>query len=251
MIRKTVRWPGMGAVCRRRGRLQSLTYIYGQRPADVLLRRGERGRRNPDCRSGSSERKGDRVARTCKKKIHHLKLVLVIDRLEWPEHLFDLQPDSLLFSPLDKDEFQRTILRLEQMAQQEYKRCLTLVTKGKIYRIPYQKILYVESMGHQLCVKTWEEEIRSYGKLDDLLDRLPPYFLHCHKSYLINLNYVRQLRCTGYGWKEKKSGFRSAKNIISISKQPSCRSGIVKMMVPPSILQNPHIKSSGFIMTTE
>ncbi|MCD7999832.1 MAG: LytTR family transcriptional regulator DNA-binding domain-containing protein, partial [Clostridiales bacterium] len=65
--------------------------------------------------------------------------------------------------------------------------------KGKIYRIPYQKILYVESMRHQLCVKTWEEEIRSYGKLDDLLDMLPPYFLHCHKSYLINLNYVRQL----------------------------------------------------------
>ena len=137
--------------------------------------------------------KGTGVARTCKKKIHHLKLVLVVDRMDWPEHLFDLQPDSLLFSPLDKDEFQRTILRLEQMAQQEYKRCLTLVTKGKIYRIPYQKILYVESMGHQLCVKTWEEEIRSYGKLDDLLDRLPPYFLLCHKSYLINLNYVRQL----------------------------------------------------------
>ncbi len=64
--------------------------------------------------------KGTGVARTCKKKIHHLKLVLVVDRMDWPEHLFDLQPDSLLFSPLDKDEFQRTILRLEQMAQQEY-----------------------------------------------------------------------------------------------------------------------------------
>lgn len=137
--------------------------------------------------------KGAGVAKTCKKRIHHLKLVLVVDRLDCPDQLFELQPDSLLFSPLNKADFQRAILRLEQMAQQEYKRCLTLVTKGKIYRIPYQKILYVESMGHQLCVKTWEEEIRSYGKLDDLLERLPPYFLHCHKSYLINLNYVRQL----------------------------------------------------------
>lgn len=137
--------------------------------------------------------KGAGLARACKNRIHHLKLVLVIDRLEWPEHLFELQPDSLLFFPLDQDDFQRTILRLEQMAQQEYKRCLTLVTKGKIYRIPYQKILYVESRGHQLSVKTWEEEIRAYGKLDDLLKRLPPYFLHCHKSYLINSNYVRQL----------------------------------------------------------
>ena len=136
---------------------------------------------------------GAGLARACKNRIHHLKLVLVIDRLEWPEHLFELQPDSLLFFPLDQDDFQRTILRLEQMAQQEYKRCLTLVTKGKIYRIPYQKILYVESRGHQLSVKTWEEEIRAYGKLDDLLKRLAPDFLHCHKSYLINSNYVRQL----------------------------------------------------------
>ena len=59
-------------------------------------------------------------------------------------------------------------------------------------------IAAVISAGHDpggacLLYTSWEEEIRSYGKLDDLLDRLPPYFLHCHKSYLINLNYVRQL----------------------------------------------------------
>ena len=62
---------------------------------------------------------GAGLARACKNRIHHLKLVLVIDRLEWPEHLFELQPDSLLFFPLDQDDFQRTILRLEQMAQKE------------------------------------------------------------------------------------------------------------------------------------
>ena len=141
----------------------------------------------------NQKEKGAGVVRICKKRIHHLKLVLLVDRKDCPEHLFELQPDALLFFPLDKVDFQRVVLRLEQMAQQEYKRCLTLMKRGKIYRIPYQKILYVESMGHQLCVKTWEEEIRLYGKLDDLLERLPPYFLHCHKSYLINLNYVREL----------------------------------------------------------
>ena len=50
--------------------------------------------------------KGAGLARACKNRIHHLKLVLVIDRLEWPEHLFELQPDSLLFFPLDQDDFQ-------------------------------------------------------------------------------------------------------------------------------------------------
>ncbi|MCD8000638.1 MAG: LytTR family transcriptional regulator [Clostridiales bacterium] len=139
------------------------------------------------------EEKGAGVARTCKKRIHHLKLVLVVDRLDLSEHLFELQPDFLLFSPLDKNKLKQVILYLEQLVEQEYKRCLTLVTKGKIYRIPYQKILHVESSGHQLCIKTWEEEIWSYGKLDELLERLPSYFLHCHKSYLVNLNYVRQL----------------------------------------------------------
>lgn len=136
---------------------------------------------------------GIRLARNCKRRICHLKLVLIIDRLEWPEQLFELQPDYLFFFPLDINEFRKAIQHLERIVEQEYKRCLTLATKGKIYRIPYQRILYAESQGHQLSVKTWEEEIKSYGKLDDLLKCLPPYFLHCHKSYLINLNYVRQL----------------------------------------------------------
>lgn len=141
---------------------------------------------------GQKER-GVALAGNCKRRIHHLKLVLVIDRTEWPGDIFELQPDCLFFSPLAGEEFYKAILRLERLAEQEYKRCLTLVTKGKLYRIPYQKILYLESCGHRLCVRTWEEGIQAYGKLDELMERLPPYFLHCHKSYVINSNYVRQL----------------------------------------------------------
>ena len=68
--------------------------------------------------------KGAGLARACKNRIHHLKLVLVIDRLEWPEHLFELQPDSLLFFPLEmcirdrENTFKHKINHLRQDKQQ-------------------------------------------------------------------------------------------------------------------------------------
>lgn len=136
---------------------------------------------------------GIEVARVCRKKVPHVKLMLVIDKTERPEYYLELRPDCLFVYPFDVHHFRRAVGHLERLVEQEYKRCLTLETKGKIYRIPFQSIQYAESRGHQICLKTWEEEILVYGKLDELLTRLPPYFLHCHKSYVINLNYVRQL----------------------------------------------------------
>lgn len=137
--------------------------------------------------------RGLKLARTCREKIGHLKLVLLTGSLDQPDRLFELRPDYLFLLPIDKARLKQAVNRLRQMTEREYKRCLTVNTKGKIYRIPYDQILYAESSGRQMNLVTWEEKITIYGKLDQLLAQLPPYFLHCHKSYVINLNYVRQL----------------------------------------------------------
>ena len=31
-----------------------------------------------------------------------------------------------------------------------------------------------------------------YKKLDEIQEELPPYFLRCHQSYLVNMNYIKR-----------------------------------------------------------
>lgn len=60
---------------------------------------------------------------------------------------------------------------------------------GKI-TIPMEKIIYIESHNHKAIIHTEETEYVIYEKLADLQKRLLKKFIPCHKSYIINMDWV-------------------------------------------------------------
>lgn len=56
-----------------------------------------------------------------------------------------------------------------------------------------QDIVYVESNRRHVLIHVHSATHRVYGKLSVLLDGLPGYFVRCHQSYAINLDYVERL----------------------------------------------------------
>lgn len=70
---------------------------------------------------------------------------------------------------------------------------LTISSQGKIIRINTDKIRCIESHNHRVYIYTDKEKYTVYEKLSDILQRLPESFIQCHKSFLVNLEYVEAL----------------------------------------------------------
>lgn len=70
---------------------------------------------------------------------------------------------------------------------------LMIQKNGHIERIPFSKIIYLEQQTHQLAIYLKDQpEIQIYEKLSSLLPQLiDQHFFSPHKSYAVNLNYVR------------------------------------------------------------
>lgn len=65
---------------------------------------------------------------------------------------------------------------------------------NKNYIIDYHSVLYVESFkNNQLFHCTDNSTITVYSTMKKLVEKLPPYFCRCHKSYVVNMDFV-----TGY-----------------------------------------------------
>lgn len=72
---------------------------------------------------------------------------------------------------------------------------LTIVKLGsKNYIINYQDIIYIETFNNNLVLHIKDSDnITIYSSLKDYAEKLPPNFLRCHKSYMVNMNHI-----TGY-----------------------------------------------------
>ena len=72
---------------------------------------------------------------------------------------------------------------------------LKLVVNRQWVLLPFKEIVYVESVGHNLTVFTVNQDpIIVRAKLSDYENKLPEFFIKAHRSYIINIMYVRKIQ---------------------------------------------------------
>lgn len=105
--------------------------------------------------------------------------------------LFQTQPIDFLVKPVYQEDVLRVIKRYIQ--ENQSKKLQFLFKKGHKYcNIPYEDILYFQSVGRKIRIVATEEEQEFYGRLDKIKEQLPHQFMQIHKSYLVNENYIRE-----------------------------------------------------------
>ncbi len=75
---------------------------------------------------------------------------------------------------------------------------LELEAGGKRYRLIKEDIVYIECMSHDITVWLADDVlvIKNYS-LKQLLQKLSEPFVQCHKSYIVNMNYVIKVDASG------------------------------------------------------
>lgn len=100
---------------------------------------------------------------------------------------------GFLIKPIEErilQEYLEKNMELEQVGQND---SLLIKKKGRVKAVRFDDIIYLESDGHLIKVWTREDQHECYGRLGEFVKRLPEYFIQCHKSYLVNMNEIKEI----------------------------------------------------------
>ncbi len=89
-------------------------------------------------------------------------------------------------------ENQQTIQKLVSENEKMKKSFLEVMSNRKTVKIPYDDIVYVESMADYIRIITVKEKIVSKEKISHLSSRLPDTFLRIHRSFIINTDRIKE-----------------------------------------------------------
>ena len=56
--------------------------------------------------------------------------------------------------------------------------------------VPPEDIVFIESDRRILNIHTTEGTFQTYAKIIDVIAKLPPRFIQCHKSFIVNMDYI-------------------------------------------------------------
>jgi len=135
---------------------------------------------------------GMETAKMLRQRENHSLLVFITVLKECVFDAFEVEAYDYLIKPLSGDHFSRTMDRAIKVLEQRTAKRIMVLRGTSCEVIPLAQIMYCEVQGRKIYIHQNDGKIIDYyEKLDDFERRVDGRFFRCHRSYLVNLEYVR------------------------------------------------------------
>ncbi len=104
--------------------------------------------------------------------------------------LFDSRPINFLVKPLSREQIKKVIDKYIKITKVDDS-LFTYQVRNEYFKIPLSDILYFESSGRKITIKTTDSENCFYSSLKKIYPKVQnKNFLFVHKSFLVNYKHI-------------------------------------------------------------
>jgi len=140
---------------------------------------------NLECKSGLT------LAKELYARNSEISVIFMTNHREYAEEGYDAHPIHFLTKPINR-------VRLTEAIKIDLKRkalpkTITLNYGRKVVALPINEIYYIESRNHHIYICRGDESHEIRLTLSEVEALLSNQFQRCHASYLVNLEYVREV----------------------------------------------------------
>lgn len=120
-------------------------------------------------------------------------LVFITSSTDHALDCFSLGTDGYVVKPIRREDIDRAFSKCRDVFLKNG-RYIEVPSDRTKRKVPLHKILFMEVYGKEVLVHTRKETIKTSVPLDELEKMIIGPFLRCHRSYIVNLNYVEALQ---------------------------------------------------------
>ena len=137
------------------------------------------------------------LAKDLQEYFPHIRLIFYSGTTDCAEKIFRTVPTFFLSLPFQKETVAVAFERVRVECEEDMGRTLTIQSRGQKQKIRFSSIRYIESSGRKMLLYTDDGSFETYMTVGDALDRLPPQFIQCHRSYIINADRIEKYSADG------------------------------------------------------
>lgn len=100
---------------------------------------------------------------------------------------------GFLTKPVDEDLLRANLKKVEDAIPLSCQPTIVIRQYGSIVSVPCLEIVHIESKARTIEVYTVGGVEITYGKLENIMESLPAWFVQCHKSYAVNMRQIQRI----------------------------------------------------------
>lgn len=134
---------------------------------------------------------GMEAARKLRERDTAVVIVFVTKMVQYALKGYDVNALDFLVKPVSYAEFKMKMRRAVNVARANETKALYVPVDSGFYRVPSDKIVFVEVEGHRLKYQLVDGVVEARGSLSDVQEKLTGHgFLRCNSCYVVNVKYI-------------------------------------------------------------
>ena len=132
------------------------------------------------------------------KKLHVIspatQIIYTTGYVEYCEEVYETNHISFIRKPISRERLNAALDKAVQNIAGMEEHIHRITNGHNIINLKPQNILYIESIRRKLVYTCTDGIVEAYGKLSDIEQQLGNEFVRCHKSFLVNIEHIKELR---------------------------------------------------------
>jgi len=151
---------------------------------------------------------GLEAVKSCKKMVPFIQVIFITGYDNFALEAFDVNAIDYIMKPIDRDRLYTALDRavafskpLSGNEQLYIKKDLMVKHSNQFSFIPLDDIIFIERADRKAVIHTVDQKIELNEALTNLEEALDSRFSTSHRSYIINLQYLKRIETTGQTYK--------------------------------------------------
>ncbi|GGJ58282.1 two-component system LytT family response regulator [Anoxybacillus voinovskiensis] len=146
---------------------------------------------------------GMKAVKSCKELFPTLQVIFTTGCEDFAVEAFNVAAADYIVKPIEPPrlfsalEKARKLIQLHEQKEQKKAKRLDIKLVNSILFLPMEEILFIEKESRKTVIHTSDEKYETNEPLSELADRLEPFFLKTHRSYIINLKKIIKIEAVG------------------------------------------------------
>ena len=138
---------------------------------------------------------GIELAKQLRKDNEIVQIIFITGYPDFIAEGYNVSALNYLMKPVTKDKLFEVLDKAEKNVIKQQKSIL-LDAGTTMLRIPIDKIEYIEARNHDLEIHSVNELYKIKIPLYEMKNKLTDEFIYCHRSYIVNINFIKKITKT-------------------------------------------------------
>ncbi len=122
------------------------------------------------------------------------QVIYVSGHSEFCTSVYRTEHVYFLLKPCKRDDMHDALDKALEHVRSYRQKTLAVKVYGSVMALPVESITHIESNKRKILIHTVTSDVSTYASLAEMMSVLPDSFVQCHKSFLVNMSHINQLR---------------------------------------------------------